>query len=390
MLNKAIKAQFLTLTLLIIINYIMDIFFLPTLPLVAQTFGASKYDVQLSIPIILFATAISYMFSGFYSDVIGSKKILIFIMGLFFVGLLTSALSSNIFVFLFGMCLQGLSAYNALLYKYVEYNVETSTVKFMATLGVIGIIALPISTTLAGHVTDALSWRYVFGGLACVVLVVFMLTCFLPESRREKHSSLSFRDTITNMRFILKQKIFLKHLSTFSAISASGYVFFTLSPFIFIHDFHFTARYFGLLLFIPFSGQLLGMILTVVLNHYVSHKAIILIGQGFALMGLVLFLSVFYIYPSAYVIMVCVGIYMIGQPLVKTTLRAKVVTINAALAGTTAAFFAVMANIINGVSGSIGARQDGEMMALYMLVILLLGFTLSIIIDKWPSKEKSS
>lgn len=147
-------------------------------------------------------------------------------------------------------------------------------------------------------------------------------------------------------------------------------------------DFHLTSSIFGLLLFILTIGTLIGSTLTYYWTEKLSINGNILAGKCIAIFGMVLFVIIFYFFPSPIVFMINIAFFMISVPLISTTVTMQVMSINQTLAGSALAFLSVGFNALNTASGAFVSRQDGEVMGVIMLVVLVIGFAIHSLLSR--------
>ena len=201
-------------------------------------------------------------------------------------------------MFLGGLFLQALSSYYALVARYVKMSLSSNTVKVLSLLGILGTISFPINTTIAGHITHTIGWQYVFAHRLLMILFCLLLTIFLPTNKSVNFIKLSFKSYKNNLKFFITNKHFNKSLFLYAAVGGASSIFYTLSPHIMMTDFHLSSSLFGLLLFMPTIGTLIGSFLTYYWTEKLSINGNILAGKCIAIFGMVLFVIIFYFFQK--------------------------------------------------------------------------------------------
>ena len=365
------------------VSFFSEIFFLPTLPSVAVYLNASKYDIQLTLPILLLGCCVSFIYSGPLSDFFGSKKILILQNIVYLLGLIITFFSHTIFVFLLGIFIQGLGAYYSLAVKYINESFREDPVKFFTIISFFGYVMAPISTTISGYLNHYFGWKYSFGVVILTSFVILIFLFFINEPKDRVLTKLDKREYMLTFAILIKNKNYVRFVIACSGISSAMYVFYTLSSYVFIVDFHLTSKQFGLLMFLPFLGCLMGSVGLMVLSKYIkSHVKIIYIGFSISIVGAGLIIIFSYLNSSPVVMMISVAIIMIGTPLVLNIGRYGAMSINVTIAGASASLFAIILNALGSVSSSFSAKYDGEIMGLLILGILILTLILVIFIKE--------
>ena len=84
--------------------------YLPSMPSIAQAFGADMSTVQLTLAIFLVALGAGQLFAGPLADRFGRRPVLFFGFGIFLAGTLGCAFSRNIEMLLFARAVQGFGA----------------------------------------------------------------------------------------------------------------------------------------------------------------------------------------------------------------------------------------------------------------------------------------
>lgn len=361
----------LALSFITIANYSLGLFFLSALPDISSYFHASKYTLQLSYPLVLLGSSTAYLYIGILSDSFGSKKILLIQLGQLFVSCLVCYLSNNVFIFLLGIFMQGMSSYYALIVRYCKIQLDFDVVQLLSILGFIGTVFTPLSVILSSYLLHY-SWRYIF--LLWMIISAFCLAliCFLPTKSGVTYQRISFTRYVKDFKFFFTNIRFISYLILMGGIGSCKSIFYTLSPYVFIKDFGLTAKIYATYLFIPTAGCLIGNVLTPIVKKRYGQNRCIFLSECVALGSIIFFVVIFYYLPYPQIFMILIAVFMISYQMLLPNIYVKVMGINISLAGSSLSFLSVGLNLINGGVGLNSAKQDGEQMGLLMLAVLLL------------------
>jgi len=290
-------------------------------------------------------------------------------------------------MFLVGIFVQGLGSYVTMFVKYIKVNFSEDTTKLLSVLFLIGCVFMPVMMTISGHLCHFYSWVDVFWFQLFMSLIVLFVVPVLPTNPDVKLIQLSVKKYCHDLGYYWSHPAFYSSLILCMAIGGALSVFYTLSPHIIIVDFQRTPAEYGLLMFIPIVGRLMGNGLTYYLAERLSKDAIMTVGKLIALMTICAYVVIYYFFPSPFTIMLHVAVLMLAWPMVRTNAILNVMSINPILAGSALAFLTLGVKTIYGVSALLAAQRDGEMMGLLMLAIVSVGALLHTIIRRLMLKS---
>ncbi|MAR84431.1 MAG: hypothetical protein CMF55_06550 [Legionellales bacterium] len=289
-----------------------------------------------------------------------------------FLSCLICYLSKNMFIFLIGIFIQGMSSYYALIIRYCRVQLDLDVVQLLSILAFIGTVFVPLNALLSSYLLNY-SWRYIFLLWIVISALCLVFIYFLPTKPGDTYERLSFAGYVKDFRFFFTDIRFNRYLVIMVTFASIYTVFYTLSPYIFINDFGLTAKVYASYLFIPTAGYLIGNILTPIIKKRYGQSRCIFLSECVALGSIFSFVVFFYYMPYPLTVMILISIFMFSYAMLAPNIYVKVMGINLALAGSGLSFLSVGLNVISGGVGLTAAKQDGEQMGILMLVILLLG-----------------
>jgi DHA1 family bicyclomycin/chloramphenicol resistance-like MFS transporter len=225
--------------------------YLPALPSIGQSLGASMGAVQASLMSFFIALALGQLVYGPASDMLGRKPPLYFSLSLFVLGSVGCALAPDIQTLVALRFVQGLGASAGMvicraIVRDLHTGVEAA--RLMALLMLVFSVA-PILAPLAGSVLiEWASWRSVFWAVMLIAIVaLIVLATGLDETRpAAQRKDSSVRSAVRAYGVLLRDPHFhgLVFIGAFGM--ASFFSFLANAPFVMINHFGLTPRQFSL------------------------------------------------------------------------------------------------------------------------------------------------
>lgn len=273
--------------------------YLPAFPDIANELKAPVSAVMLSLSSFFIGISIGQLVYGPMLERFGRKKPLYFGLLLYMlasIGCASAMKVNSLIIFrLFqalGGCV-GMVAARAMVRDLFEVK---DNAKIFSTLMLVVAVSPIIAPTLGGYLTAYFGWRYIFGALIFVILIIITSVYFwLPESKAPDHEfSLKPANIFRNYIAILKESQFWVYAFSGAVAYAGLYSYISGSPYVFMIKFHVSERVYGWIFGIIAAG-LIGssQLNNLLLKHYSSDKIIrgALYFQN--LMGLLLFIVSF-------------------------------------------------------------------------------------------------
>ncbi|MEV4538618.1 MFS transporter [Asanoa sp. NPDC049518] len=157
----------------------------PVLPVIRQDLGTTQAGVSWVLIAWLLSASVATPILGRIADLIGKHRALLIVLGAIGVGSLVSALAPNLGVLIVGRIIQGLGGaifpivFGIIRDEYPAHRVPRAIGAMSSVIAVGG----GLGTVLAGPITAALGWRWLFGiPLVLVVAVATLAWKFVPAS----------------------------------------------------------------------------------------------------------------------------------------------------------------------------------------------------------------
>ena len=257
--------------------------FLPSMPTMADEFGASTATMQLGVTLFIVSFAGSQLFYGPASDRIGRRPILLTGLTLFVIGGLVALLAPSVEVLIAGRVLQGLGGgagpaiAQAIVLDVYGRERAARVLSYMA-------IALPLAPAIApiigGVLHDRLGWHSVFVVLALtgVALAVTYRASFPETNALRGTGARGFSAVFANYRTVLSSRTYVAFAVVMGLMFGGQLVFISSSSFVLIDEFGLGAGVFGLSFGFVALGIMLGATLSSRLIGRVRLERLVLLG----------------------------------------------------------------------------------------------------------------
>ncbi|MDG2965658.1 multidrug effflux MFS transporter [Pseudomonas extremaustralis] len=230
--------------------FAIDIY-LPALPTLGTSLGASPAAVQMSLTVFFMIVGVCQLFYGPISDVFGRKPPIYAGLVIFAVGSVGCALAPSIEVLIGFRALQAFGACAGMVIpRAIVRDLYTGheAARLMALLMLVMSVS-PILAPLAGSLVISLwSWREVFAVLAVVAVACLVMTILqLPETHpAERRMNKTLGTAFGSYGALLRDPVFTG-LSVVSGFGlATFFVFIGSAPFVYIEHYGLTPTQFSL------------------------------------------------------------------------------------------------------------------------------------------------
>jgi DHA1 family bicyclomycin/chloramphenicol resistance-like MFS transporter len=225
--------------------------YLPALPSIGKSLGASVGAVQASLMAFFIALGLGQVIYGPVSDMFGRKPPLYFGLVVFGLGSVGCALAPDIETLVALRFVQGLGACATMVVPRAvvrDLHTGTDAARLMSMLMLVFSVS-PILAPLAGSLLiDWRGWRSVFWAVTAIALAALALLAFgLPETRRaEQRVQSTVGSALAAYAVLLRDRHFLGLVAIGSFGVSSFFSYLANSPFVLIDHYGLTPRQYGL------------------------------------------------------------------------------------------------------------------------------------------------
>ncbi len=290
-----------TLGLLVSLGIFSTYLYLPSLPSLGEALSVSKESVQLTLTIFFLGFSWGSLILGPLCDRIGRVAVAKIGLIIFIGASFWCAESSNIVNLLLARFLQGMAASTGLLVANAigrDLYKESQLTRFFSTLMIIVAIAPVIASPLGGIIESYLGWKENFYFLMLFgVFVAFLVWIWLPETNVYRKKSSESSIIIKNYIILFKKSDYGIFCFIIGVQLGAIFCYITLSPFLFIHLFGWTAHEYGFIGAYTALGNIGGLFFARYLAPRLYFHQGILIGSCLCFSLSLLFVGLCFFFP---------------------------------------------------------------------------------------------
>lgn len=225
--------------------------YLPALPAIGASLGASSGGVQMSLTAFFLSLGLGQLLYGPVSDMVGRKPPLYFGLGLFAVTSVGCALATDIDTLIVLRLLQGLGAAAGMAIPRAivrDLHTGTEAARLMSLLMLVFSVS-PILAPLAGSAVIALSsWRGVFWAVTIAALIGLVLTGSVLKETRPAAARLesSLSSALRGYALLLRDRHYMGLVFIGSFAMGGFFIYLANSPFVLIDHYGLTPTQYSL------------------------------------------------------------------------------------------------------------------------------------------------
>ncbi len=224
--------------------------YLPGFPAIARALNTDIAHVGLTLTSYFIGISLGQLGYGPALDRFGRKKPVLFGLSVYIAAALGCALSPSIqslvvmrFFLAVGCCVGIVAASSMIRDLFSGKEVARALSTMMTVFGIAPIIA----PTIGGYVVSALGWRYIFGVLAAIGLLVLVAVVGVIRDTRGPDRSVSLHPSKVVLGYlaVFRARQFLMFAATAMAGTGGLFSYIAGSPFVFINLFGLSATQYG-------------------------------------------------------------------------------------------------------------------------------------------------
>ncbi|WP_018897954.1 multidrug effflux MFS transporter [Rhizobium sp. 2MFCol3.1] len=247
-------------------------FYLPAMPEMARTLGASTGGVEFTISGFLIGFSLGQLIWGAISDKYGRRLPVAAGLVLFIIGSAGCAMSQSVEAIIIWRIVQAVGACaGVVLSRAMVRDLFTGAraAQMLSTLIAVMAIAPLLGPILGGQIAAVAGWRAIFWTLvilgAATLLALFSLPETLPVEKRRNDPLLG---AFGRYGKLLTHRRILGYAGAGAFFYSGMYAYIAGTPFAFITYYHVPSEYYGLL----FGSGIVGIVITNLLNTRLVHR----------------------------------------------------------------------------------------------------------------------
>jgi len=370
--------------------------YLPGFIMISEALSTSVASVQISLSTFLAGFAIGQLIWGPLADKFGRKKpilVSLVIFTLASIGCIYVQTIEQLWIMRFIQAIGGCAGVVISRAIVTDYFDKSKTLKIFALLALIMGIAPIIAPTIGNGVLLAFNWKGLFGSMAALGIILFVLVIFLlPETSQHKDVKTD-TNVFRSYLEILKNKKFVVYSVIAGIVNGALMIYVANGPFLIMEKGGFSSNMFSIIFAINAFGLMIGSYITSILQKHIATNK--LVKQALLFMSVIslILLAAMYANVDIVVILIILFFYIfpIGILFPTTTELAITPFAGTNSSGTASALFGsiqlAVAFICTIVSGFI---SDGSIVAVGIAFLFCSILAFIIVFSKINLKEEYS
>ena len=235
----------------------MDMY-LPSTPTIAANLHASQTLVQLTLSGCLAGLAVGQLVAGPVSDGLGRKKPLLIGLVAFTALSVACAAAPGIGALIAFRFLQGMAGASGVVLSLAivrDLYTGTELARVLGSLMLVFGLAPVLAPVIGGQILRFTSWRGVFGVLAAIGLLLFLLAAFLPETLPpERRTPSRLHQLVADSRTLVRDRPYVGYTLAIACGNAALITYISALPFIVEDAYHESPQLFSLFFMINSIG----------------------------------------------------------------------------------------------------------------------------------------
>ena len=387
------KPHLFCLILLISFPSAVTVLISPALPVMSTFFHVpGRYTEQL-ITVFLMGYALGQLFYSPLANRYGRKMAIYLGMLLYLISCLVclaGIYQHSLGVVFIGRFLMALGSCVGMIISFTLINdfYYPQQARVITSYTVLAYSFMPaLAVTLGGFITTHFSWVGCFYFYVVYGIVIFWVSLYLPETlQRKKLDALKIKSLLCSYYNAFRSWRLMLFSLIYGLMAAFVYIIAGAAPFIAITEIGLTPADYGMLMLIPYSGQLIGSLLSGYLSERLSGYQVMLLGYAMTIFGSV---ALFFFFLFAWVSMVSLifplFFVLMGLPMTYSTvtIMALLVHEDKASASAIMSFTTISMTLIAMLVLALLPSKNVMMMPLLFIVLLAVA-----VVAFWHAKNR--
>ncbi|WP_240630037.1 multidrug effflux MFS transporter [Specibacter cremeus] len=337
----------------------MDLY-MPSLPHLAASLHTTDTLAQATMSVCMIGLGVGQLVAGPLSDRYGRRRPLLIGVGLFALFSLACVFAPNIEVLLAVRFLQGLAGSAGVVITLAIARDLFSGVELSKMLSLLALVSAsaPILAPIAGgQLARAMDWRGIFGVLAGIGALLFVLAATLL---RESHphgqrTAAGFHGTARQFRELARDRLFVVLLVTSAASGVGFFTYLSMSSFVMQNQFGFTPQLFSLVFALNALANMGGSQVSRALVGRLGPLRTYLAGYGATVLVVLAMLAAALLSAPPLVFLLCLAAYLAAGSISGPNTTTLAMNGHGERAGTAAAMFGMAMFVVGPIVSPLAA-----------------------------------
>jgi len=353
--------------------------FTPAMPELVRVFGTTDAAVKMTLSLYFAGFALAQLICGPLSDGLGRRPVIVAFMGIYVLASLAALLSPTIETLVAARFVQGIGgAAGVAISRALVRDLFTSeaSARIMNLITILMGLGPALAPTVGGLLMITFGWKAIFATMLIMGLfIIANLHVFLVETVVRDPSRIRPRALLRSYRTLIASPYFMLASLTIGSAMGAMYTQATLLPFILMNRVGMTAAEYGFGMLMQSGFFFLGSVVTRILMVRLSSASLVPIGLTFIAAGSTLTATLLHIYePSFLLVMVPIGMYTFGIPMVMPSMSTAALAPFPQMAGSASALMGFM-QMGGGLMGGLISTLFSDQVLGLTIVVPLFGLS---------------
>lgn len=372
--------------------YLSNDVYLPALPRIEDDFNSTTSLAQLTLTAWFFGSASLYLLLGPLSDRYGRRWVILGGVFLFVLTTFGCMLAPTIELLIIARFFQGMSICSIGSAGYAtihELYDQKTAIQFIAIMGGVSLMAPALGPLVGAYVLDVMTWQGIFGVLAFWgMLAGLLLWGYMPESLppAQRHPLL-WRTITQHYGRIVKNILFIRYTYLFCFSLMAPIAWLTISPFLVMETWGYSAKIFGLVQLLIFGALVVGTYTVKPLMARLGILPLIKLAIRIMLFSAILgLITVFWFSDTLLAIVIPLMIFVFSTSLIFSPSQRLAIEAVSAPMGLRMAIYSSLVSLFGFVGSLLGSvTYNGTM--LWMAIVLAIAAVLVAVVNPKHSTE---
>jgi MFS family permease len=303
------------------------------LPAIAISLELKRSNVQLAIPIYFLFVLLTQYFSGKLADIVGYKKLMMYLTPVFVLGNIISVFISNQYILYLGISLSAIGIGSvatlgkALVYQVSKKDKHKSILYFVFTSYVV-VWAPAVGMVTGGLISHFYNWKLIFLINILLGSAAFLTVFFLKDEINPYKESImlptSHRGSQESYTDLIRSKYTLLPMLSISCLAGGVIAYYSITSFYFHYSLGISLSIVGFFAIFIVLGNLIGKSLAIKVSILFGIQITSILGSFISLLSALtmLLLNMYIADYSIYSVVSPMFTYMIGLGISMPTTRA--------------------------------------------------------------------
>ena len=326
-------SKFITIIILFALGLLLDKattkIFLPALPEMMHKLHINRSQAQMFLPSVGIGIVFSQLLFGYLANFIHDRILLIILATILSVGALLAVFDVNYYILITAMFIQGfgVGVLFSLSQSLLPKHYPDQAIKVFSFASMSLSYATPLLILFGALLFESFGWSSLYLLILCTSLIAMIFASLLPdETSQVDLSEISIGHLCRMYKAFFQNRLFIKYALSIALFNSSLAIFYTISPFLIIHDLGYSKITYSYMLFIPLTGLFIGRLINGWICQFFQCHQLVFFSLLWSLAISLLMFFVAFIWTNAFITLFLFMLYLIGLGICSPNARVTAMT----------------------------------------------------------------